>query len=114
MMWKMAKRRGLKPMVSLAPVEFRNSWVAGRGVFARRRFDPGDVVVAYAPKQRKVDADSSEAIQASDSKLTLLSERAFVIIPDTTVPGGWLCNHSCHPNADLYSDREGRIQCTRR
>jgi SET domain-containing protein len=110
----MAKRRGLKPMFSLAPVEFRNSSISGRGVFARRRFEPGEVVVAYAPKQRKIDADSPEAIQASESKLTLLSERAFVIIPDTTVPGGWLCNHSCHPNADLYSDREGRIQSTRR
>ncbi|HEX2672999.1 MAG TPA: SET domain-containing protein-lysine N-methyltransferase, partial [Polyangiaceae bacterium] len=26
---------------------------------------------------------------------------------------GWLCNHSCNPNAAIYSDREGRIQCTR-
>jgi len=113
MMLDMAKRRGLKPMFSLAPVEFRNSSISGRGVFARRRFEPGDVIVAYAPKQRKVDADSAEAIEASESKLTLLSEHAFVIIPDTTVPGGWLCNHSCRPNADLYSDREGRVQCTR-
>jgi SET domain-containing protein len=113
MMRAMAKRRGVKPMFSLAPVEFRNSSISGRGVFARRRFEPGDLVVAYAPKQRKVDADSDEAIEASGSKLTLLSERAFVIIPDITVPGGWLCNHSCRPNADLYSDREGRIQCTR-
>lgn len=113
MMSKMAKRRGIKPMFSLAPVEFRNSSISGRGVFARRRFEPGDLVVAYAPKQRKVDVDSPEAIEASETKLTLLSERAFVIIPDTTVAGGWLCNHSCRPNADLYSDREGRIQCTR-
>jgi SET domain-containing protein len=112
-MWAMGKRRGLKPMFSLAPVEFRNSSISGRGVFARRRFEPGDLVVAYAPKQRRVDADSQEAIEAAESKLTLLSEHAFVIIPDTTVPGGWLCNHSCRPNADLYSDREGRIQCTR-
>jgi SET domain-containing protein len=109
----MAKRRGIKPMFSLAPVEFRNSSISGRGVFARRRFEPGDTVVAYAPKQRKVDADSPEAVEASGSKLTLLSERAFVIIPDTTVPGGWLCNHCCRPNSDLYSDGEGRIQCTR-
>jgi len=109
----MAKRRGMKPMFSMAPVEFRNSSISGRGVFARRRFEPGDLVVAYAPKQRRVDVDSPEAIEASESKLTLLSERAFVIIPDTTIPGGWLCNHSCHPNSDLYSDGEGRIQCTR-
>jgi SET domain-containing protein len=109
----MVKRRGIKPMFSLAPVEFRNSKIAGRGVFARRRFEPGDVVVPYAPKQRRVDADSPEAIDASESKLTLLSERAFVIIPDTAVSGGWLCNHSCRPNADLYSDGQGRIQCTR-
>jgi hypothetical protein len=29
------------------------------------------------------------------------------------VPGGWLCNHSCNPNAAIFSDGEGRIQCTR-
>ncbi|HEY5374781.1 MAG TPA: SET domain-containing protein-lysine N-methyltransferase [Polyangiaceae bacterium] len=31
----------------------------------------------------------------------------------TSVPGGWLCNHSCNPNAAISSDGEGRIQCTR-
>jgi len=50
---------------------------------------------------------------AAESKLTLLSEQWTVIVPDTSVPGGWLCNHSCNPNAAIYSDREGRIQCTR-
>jgi hypothetical protein len=37
----------------------------------------------------------------------------MVIIPDTSVPGGWLCNHSCNPNASIYSAGEGRIQCLR-
>jgi hypothetical protein len=99
-------------MFSLSPVHFRDSPIAGRGVFARRRFSPGDVVVAYAPRQRKVPADSAEAIAAAEAKLTLLSG-GQVIIPDTSVPGGWLCNHSCEPNATLYSSGEGRIQCTR-
>src|SRR5436190_16973262 len=109
----MAKRRSIKPMFSMSPVEFRNSKIEGRGVFARRRFNPGEVIVPYAPKQRRIDAESPEAFEASKSKLTLLSEKVFVIVPDTSVPGGWLCNHSCSPNADLYSDGEGRIQCTR-
>src|ERR1044071_1907543 len=109
----MAKRRAIKRLFSLAPVEFRNSKIEGRGVFARRRFEPGELIVQYAPKQRRIDADSPEAFDASKSKLTLLSEKIFVIVPDTSVPGGWLCNHSCRPNADLYSDGEGRIQCTR-
>jgi SET domain-containing protein len=108
-----SKRRRLKPMFSAAPVEFRNSSIAGRGVFARRRFEPGDVIVPYAPKQRRVDLDDPEAIAAAATKLTLVSEQSFVIIPDTTVPGGWLCNHSCNPNAAIYSDGAGRIQCTR-
>jgi hypothetical protein len=82
-------------------------------VFARRRFEPGDLVVPYAPQQRRIDASDAEAIAAADTKLTLLSERHWVIIPDTSVPGGWLCNHSCRPNAAIYSDREGRIQCLR-
>lgn len=100
-------------MFSLSPVEFRNQSIAGRGVFARRRFKPGDVIVPYAPKQRRVDVGDPEAIAAAETKLTLLSEKWSVIIPDTSVPGGWLCNHSCDPNAAIFSSGEGRIQCTR-
>jgi SET domain-containing protein len=109
----MSKRRALKPMFSLAPVLFKNSSIEGRGVFARKRFEPGEVVVAYAPKQKRVDVDDPAATAAADTKLTLLSEQRFVIIPDTSVPGGWLCNHSCSPNAAIYSDGEGRIQSIR-
>src|SRR6202046_3568242 len=106
------KRRAVKPMFSLSPVLFRDSPIGGRGVFARRRFEAGDVVVPYAPKQRKVSAESPEAVAASATRLTLLSGDR-VIIPDTRVPGGWLCNHSCNPNATLYASGEGRIRCTR-
>jgi hypothetical protein len=109
----MSKAPHKKPMFSLSPVEFRNSPIAGRGVFARRAFQPGERVVAYAPKQRKLDARDPEAIAAAETKLTLLSENRLVIVPDTSVPGGWLCNHSCNPNAAIFSDREGRVQCTR-
>jgi hypothetical protein len=106
-------KRAVKPMFSLSPVEFRDSRIAGRGVFARRRFAPGDVVVAYAPKQKRVGVRDLEAVAAAETKLTLLSEERYVIIPDTRVPGGWLCNHSCNPNAAIFSDREGRVECTR-
>jgi hypothetical protein len=109
----MSKQRPVKPMFSLSPVEFRQSQIAGRGVFARRAFRPGDPVVAYAPRQRRVDVRDPEATAAAETKLTLLSERRWVIIPDTGVPGGWLCNHSCNPNAAVFSDGAGRIQCTR-
>jgi len=102
-----------KPKFSLAPVEFRERSIAGRGVFAKRRFQPGDVITPYAPKQRRIDVEDPEAARAAESKLTLLSEQWTVIIPDTSVPGGWLCNHSCKPNAAIFSDREGRIQCMR-
>ncbi len=100
-------------MFSLATVDFRNSPIAGEGVFAKRRFAPGDLVVPYAPKQRRVGARDPEAVAAAETKLTLLSEQHWVVIPDTSVPGGWLCNHSCNPNAAIYSDGAGRIQCTR-
>ncbi len=109
----MTKNRRPKAMFSLTPVDFRNSPIAGRGVFARRAFQPGDVVVPYAPRQRRVGARDPEAIAAATTRLTLLSDGDMVIIPDTTVPGGWLCNHSCDPNAAIYSDGPGRIQCTR-
>jgi hypothetical protein len=105
-------RRPSKSMYSLSPVLFRDSPIAGRGVFARRSFRPGDVIVPYAPKQRRVDADSAEATAAAETKLTLRSGD-HVIVPDTSVPGGWLCNHSCEPNAALYAGGEGRIQCVR-
>ena len=109
----MSKNRPRKAMFSLSPVEFRQSRIAGRGVFARRPFKPGDLVVAYAPRQRRVDVRDPEATAAAETKLTLLSEQRFVIIPDTSVPGGWLCNHSCSPNAAIFSDGTGRIECTR-
>jgi hypothetical protein len=100
------------PLFSLSPVLFRDSAIAGRGVFARRRFETGDVVVPYAPRQRRVDAHDPEAARAAETRLTLLSGDE-VIIPDTSVPGGWLCNHSCDPNATLYASGEGRIQAMR-
>jgi len=107
------KGQARKAMFSSSPVQFRDQSIAGRGVFARKRFEPGEVVVPYAPKQRRVDLDDPEAQAAAETKLTLLSEGQWVIIPDTSVPGGWLCNHSCHPNATIFSSGEGRIQCTR-
>ncbi len=108
----MPKSRPAKPMFSLSPVQFRDSAIAGRGVFARRSFGPGQVILPYAPKQKKVPARSAEALAAAETRLTLLSGDQ-VIIPDTSVPGGWLCNHSCEPNAALYASGEGRIQCVR-
>jgi hypothetical protein len=109
----MKKGQARKAMFSASPVQFRDESIAGRGVFARRRFEPGDVIVAYAPRQLRLDVGDPEADAAADTKLTLLSDGAWVIVPDTSVPGGWLCNHSCRPNAALYSSGEGRIQCER-
>lgn len=100
-----------KSLFSLAPVLFKDSAIEGRGVFARRRFAPGDLIVAYAPAQTQLAPDDPQVIAAAATKLTLASDSGFVIVPDTRVPGGWLCNHSCSPNAALYSSGEGRIQC---
>src|SRR5215471_9753967 len=88
---------------TLATVAFRDSAIEGRGVFALRRFEPGDVIVKYAPKQHRVDVWSLTSQAATQSKLTLLSDDGTVIIPDTSEPGGWLCNHSCRPNAGIHS-----------
>jgi SET domain-containing protein len=109
----MTKPKSRKAMFSLAPVLFRDSTIEGRGVFARKRFEPGDVITPYAPEQRRLAIDDPEATLAAASKFTLVSEGAWVIVPDTSVPGGWLCNHSCSPNAAIYSDGAGRIQCLR-
>jgi hypothetical protein len=107
------KAQARKAMFSASPVQYRDESIAGRGVFARKRFEPGEVVVAYAPRQRRVDVNDPEADRAAETKLTLLSDDGSVIIPDTSVPGGWLCNHSCAPNAAIYSSGEGRIRCLR-
>jgi SET domain-containing protein len=109
----MPKPKSRKALFSLAPVQFRQSEIEGRGVFARRRFAPGDVITPYAPQQRRLALDDPEATRAAETKLTLVSDDVWVIVPDTTVPGGWLCNHSCNPNAAIYSSGEGRIQCLR-
>lgn len=98
---------------TLHPVAFRDSEIEGRGVFAIRRFEPGDTIVAYAPKQRRVDVWSEESRLAAQTKLSLLSDDGTVIIPDTSEPGGWLCNHSCSPNATIHSKGAGRIECVR-
>ncbi len=108
----MSRRPAVKPMFSLSPVVFRNSAIQGRGVFARRHFAPGDFIVPYAPRQRRLDVKDPRAAAEAETKLTLLSG-SEVIVPDTSMPGGWLCNHSCNPNATLYSSGAGRIQCTR-
>jgi len=109
----MSKPKRRNAVFSLAPVLFRDSAIAGRGVFARRHFSPGEVITPYAPKQRRLAIDDPEAEAAASTKLTLVSEDLWVIVPDTTSPGGWLCNHSCAPNAAIFSDGEGRIQCSR-
>jgi hypothetical protein len=100
-------------MFSLSPVQFRDSPIEGRGVFARKRFERGDVVTPYAPRQQRLEIGDPAANMAASSKLSLVSEQSWVIVPDTNVPGGWLCNHSCSPNAAIYSDGAGRIQCLR-
>jgi uncharacterized protein len=109
----MAKGNAKKSLFSLAKVLFKDSPIEGRGVFARRPFAAGDEVTAYAPKQTRVEHDDPRAVAAAATKLTLSSDDFWVIIPDTSEPGGWLCNHSCKPNAALYSSGEGRIRATR-
>jgi SET domain-containing protein len=109
----MSKPKSRKTLFSLAPVQFRDSSIEGRGVFARKRFARGDVITPYAPQQQRLSIDDPAATAAAASKFTLVSEEAWVIVPDTSVPGGWLCNHSCSPNAAIYSDGAGRIQCLR-
>jgi SET domain-containing protein len=98
---------------TLAKIAFRESVIEGRGVFALKRFEKGDKVVDYAPEQRRVDVWSEESRLATQTKLSLLSDDGTVIIPDTSVPGGWLCNHSCRPNASIHSKGTGRIECIR-
>ncbi len=107
------KRGARKPMFSLLPVEFRQSAIEGRGVFAKRAFSPGEVVVAYAPKHVRLAADDPRATEAAATRLTLFAQDGSVLVPDQSTPGGWLCNHSCAPNAALFSSGDGRVQCTR-
>lgn len=112
----MGSKKNVKPMFSLAKaaVEFRQSAIAGRGVIAKKAFAPGEVIVAYAPVQRRLPADHPDAEAAAASKITLLADNGnVVVVPDPRTPGGWLCNHSCNPNATLFTSGAGRIQRTR-
>jgi hypothetical protein len=105
------KARARKAMFSLLPVEFRRSAIEGRGVFAKRAFSVGEIVVVYAPKHTRLAADDPRATAAAATRLTLFTQDGFVLVPDARTPGGWLCNHSCAPNAALFSSGDGRIQC---
>jgi hypothetical protein len=112
----MGGKKNRKPMFSLArpAVEFRQSSIAGRGVIAKSAFAPGEVIVAYAPAHRRLAVDHPDAVDAASSKITMLADGGtVVVIPDPRTPGGWLCNHSCHPNATLFTSGAGRIQCAR-
>jgi SET domain-containing protein len=109
----MKKGQARRTMFSASPVQFREQSLAGRGVFARKRFEPGELIVAFAPKQQRVPRDAPEVPAITEGKLTLLSDDDWVIVPDTSVPGGWLCNHSCNPNATLRSVGEGEVRCLR-
>jgi hypothetical protein len=102
-----------KAMFSLLPVEFRQSAIEGRGVFAKRAFVPGEVIVAYAPKHVRLAADDPRATEAAATRLTLFAQDGCVLVPEQSTPGGWLCNHSCAPNAALFSSGDGRVQCIR-
>lgn len=111
----MGGKKNVKPMFSLArpAVEFRQSSIARRGVIAKRAFEPGEVIVPYAPAHRRLAVDDPDAVAAAAAKVTLLVEAGTVVlVPDTRTPGGWLCNHSCRPNATLFTSGAGRIQCT--
>jgi len=107
------KNRGRKAMFSLLPVEFRQSAIEGRGVFAKKAFSPGEIIVVYAPKHERLAADDPRATEAAATRLTLFTQDGCVLVPDQSAPGGWLCNHSCAPNAALFSSGDGRVQCTR-
>ena len=100
-------------MFSLLPVEFRQSAIEGRGVFAKKAFSPGEIIVVYAPKHERLAADDPRATEAAATRLTLFTQDGCVLVPDQSAPGGWLCNHSCAPNAALFSSGDGRVQCTR-
>jgi hypothetical protein len=112
----MGGKKNVKAMFSLAKpaVEFRQSSIAGRGVIAKRAFALGEVIVAYAPAHRRLAPDHPDAVAAASSKITMLADGgAVIVVPDPRTPGGWLCNHSCNPNATLFTSGAGRIQCTR-
>jgi len=100
-------------MFSLAPVEFRRSEIEGRGVFAKRAIAPGETIVPYAPKHARLAVDDPRATAAAATRLTVLAPDGFVLVPDEGSPGGWLCNHSCAPNATLVTSGTPRIRCLR-
>jgi hypothetical protein len=81
-------------------IEYRDSPIAGRGVFALTQFNACAHIVPFAPRVTSHPYPGCE-------RYFFRRKDGSKVIPDRSVPGGWLCNQSCRPNARLHPD----VQC---
>lgn len=94
-----------------AAYEIRKSGIQGRGVFARRRIRPGQLIIEYAGERiSNAEADrryDEDTMQRHHTYLFTLTQR-------TVVDGNRLgndaryINHSCDPNCEAVIE-DGRI-----
>lgn len=71
----------------------------GRGVFAGRRFAPGELILSFTG--RRVDRDDPMHLTPAAANLLQTGARTY-ILPE---PPGIFVNHSCNPNAGIRDNR---------
>jgi len=81
--------------------EIKNTQKKGRGIFAKKDIKPGVLIGDYIGKVIKT---AEEDIYEKDENLYLMYYHDYAsIYPDLNKPGIHLINHSCTPNAWMYT-----------
>jgi hypothetical protein len=70
----------------------------GRGLFADRRYEPGETILYF--EGRRVTADEAAVLDADECYLIQLGRNSY-LDPD---PPGRFVNHGCDPNAAIRDD----------
>ena len=92
-----------------------NEWIEekptpfGRGIFARRSFEPGERVCSFLGTAIPMsDAEDYQKEHPEARSYWVASDRGTLILPDVASKGAHLANHSCNPNAEFQTDTETR------
>ena len=94
-------------MADYEDLELKESKISGKGVFATRCFQPGEVVIKWDISQR-ISAKNFETLSEAERQKTIpLDSGDFILMQ----PPASFVNHSCSPNTEVrdFSDIAVRV-----
>lgn len=101
-----------KPAPPSRRIQVRRSGIHGRGVFALRAIEPGEVIIQYKGERISwEEAELRHELQTDDPYHTFLFQLEGDLVIDGGVQGNsarWI-NHSCEPNCEAQEDDHQRI-----